>query len=319
MIYRRYGAHDVDVSAFILGGHEFLPNGRSRGFNEDAGRAVTPGEIFDGFGGEKRKGVLAAAYELGITVFDATIDSEKEALGRNLEEMPPPGEILIQTRPEGMCYGYDPFNAKMADYALLKAEAERARELLRRDRVDVYNLAFLRTALERDAGYVDRIGENVARLKADGLIRFASADTFSGGDLYLRQIESGHFDSIFINFSACDDAALEEVVPAARSRGVAVFAREAFGKGSFFKAADEMGIADRDAVARAALRWILTREGVTAVAVGADTGEQLRSNALALSPLELGDDDRALLEKLRAAPSFRETQRRKREAFLGGR
>ena len=39
-----------------------------------------------------------------------TIDSEKEALGRNLKEVPPPYEIYIQTRPEGMGYGYDPNN-----------------------------------------------------------------------------------------------------------------------------------------------------------------------------------------------------------------
>ena len=48
-----------------------------------------------------------------------TIDSEKEALGHNLKEVPPPYEIYIQTRPEGMGYGYDPNNQKMGDYALL--------------------------------------------------------------------------------------------------------------------------------------------------------------------------------------------------------
>src|SRR5512136_869394 len=94
----------VKVSRIGLGGHEFLPDGRSRGFNEDYARATTPGVIFPGFGAEKRKSVVRTAHEAGVNLFDVTIDSEKEALARNLQELPPPGEILVQTRPEGMCW-----------------------------------------------------------------------------------------------------------------------------------------------------------------------------------------------------------------------
>jgi len=57
-----------------------------------------------------------------INFFDVTQDSEKEALGRNLREIPPPYEIYIQTRPEGMVYTYDKFNKKMANYKLIKSE-----------------------------------------------------------------------------------------------------------------------------------------------------------------------------------------------------
>ena len=56
MLYRRIGDSDIKVSVFGLGGDEFLPNGKSRGFNEDAKRSVTPGYLFDGFGGDKRTG-----------------------------------------------------------------------------------------------------------------------------------------------------------------------------------------------------------------------------------------------------------------------
>jgi len=61
MIYRKMGNTDVRISILSLGGHEYLPNGRSRGFNENLALAVKPGYIFEGFGGGKRKKVLSTA------------------------------------------------------------------------------------------------------------------------------------------------------------------------------------------------------------------------------------------------------------------
>ena len=111
MKYVELGKTGVKASVLGMGGHEYLPNGKSRGFNEDFKKSTTAGEIFAGFGAENRKKVLKEAYELGINFFDVTQDSEKEALGRNLKEMPAPYDIVIQTRPEGMCYTYDEYNA----------------------------------------------------------------------------------------------------------------------------------------------------------------------------------------------------------------
>ena len=134
MIYTSTDRVAVPISRLGLGGHEYLPDGRSRGFSEDSARAVTPGELFEGFGGEARCKVLAAAYRHGINFFDATVDSEKEALGRNLRDLARetalPYEVYIQTRPEGMVYTYDPFNQKMAQYDLLEAEVRRGLSLL---------------------------------------------------------------------------------------------------------------------------------------------------------------------------------------------
>ncbi len=104
MIYRTAPRIGVNISLFSMGGHEYLPDGRSRGFNEDWKKALTPGNILPGFGGEKRRRVMAMAYEAGINFYDATQDSEKDALGRLLREMPPPFEVFVQTRPEDMMY-----------------------------------------------------------------------------------------------------------------------------------------------------------------------------------------------------------------------
>ena len=121
MRYVPYGRTGIEVSTIALGGHEYLDNGLSRGFNEEFADAVKPGYVAPGYGGPRRKDVLSAAYDLGINLFDVTIDPEKEALGRNLAEMPPPYPVYIQSRPEGMCYGYDEGNRSMLDYATAMA------------------------------------------------------------------------------------------------------------------------------------------------------------------------------------------------------
>jgi GNAT superfamily N-acetyltransferase len=120
MIYNRVEKLGIELSAIGLGGHEYLPDGSSRGFNEDFKSAVKPGYQGQGYGGDKRRALLCTAYEYGINFLDVTIDPEKEALGRNLKEAPPPYDIYMQTRPEGMGYGYDPNNQKMGDMPCLK-------------------------------------------------------------------------------------------------------------------------------------------------------------------------------------------------------
>jgi len=315
MTYRQLGTADVELSVIGLGGHEFLPDGRPRGFGEDGRLATTPGHIFPGFGGQARKEILSSAYDLGVNFLDVTQDSEKEALGRNLRELPPPHPVYVQTRPEGMVYAYDENNRKMADYGLLEAEVERILRLIQRDYLDFLNFAFMRSALDADPGFLDTIGENVARLKRTGLILFTTADTFSGESTYLRQIASGHFDVIFVNLNVGDDAAVERVLPAAHRAGMGVIAREAFMKGRLFAIAEEAGIEDRDAVAAAAVRWTLSRPGVTSLLIGAANPEQLRTSVAAAA--QAGDaGDESVIEAIRSTEQYRRFAEQKRDAFL---
>jgi len=239
MQYRQLGQTDVALSIFGMGGHEYLPDGRSRGFNENFDLAVTPNHIFEGFGQEVRKKVLKIAFESGINFFDVTQDSEKEALGRNLKEMSPPYEIYIQTRPEGMVYTYDEYNRKMTDLGLLRAEVQRILRLLQRQRLDFLNIAFMKSALDNDPQYLDKIGSNIADLKREGLIRFACADTFSGEYTYLKQLAAGCFDAVYLNFNFADHGACLKVLPTAKELGLGVITREAFMKGQLFKMGNE--------------------------------------------------------------------------------
>ena len=292
-----------------------MPDGRLRGFQEDFPRAITPGHIFPGFGQEQRRRVLKLAYDHGINFYDVTQDSEKEALGRNLREMPPPFEVYVQTRPEGMMYDRDPGNRKMADYASLKSEVERIVKLMRRERIDFLNLGITPDAL-RDAEYLARLRSTVERLKKDGLIRFASADTFRGEAVYLSMIESGAFDTLFINLNVADDAGRLRVLPAARAAGMAVIAREAFLKGELFKMGAEASLTDRARLAEVALSWLLAVPELNSVVVGAADSEQLARSLDVVADLRARPEDASLLERLKASPLFQSYAAQRRREFL---
>jgi predicted aldo/keto reductase-like oxidoreductase len=316
MIYKEIGHTGVKISIVSMGGHEYLPNGRSRGFNENFELAIRPGYFFEGFGQERRREVLALAYQNGINFFDVTQDSEKEALGRNLKELLPPYEIYIQTRPEGMVYTYDPYNAKMAQHALLKAEIQRGLKLLQRDCLDFLNIAFMKSALDHDPEYLEKIKYNIGRLKKEGLIRFASADTFSGEQTYLKQIEAGCFDTVYINFNFADAGAKRRVLPAAKEKGLAVISREAFMKGELLKMGDEVGLKDRSQLTDIALKWNLSHEEVTTVVVGTNNPDHLIKNLEVLRDLKLTDKEKSLIEKIKTSSIYKAYEERKIREFF---
>lgn len=78
MIYSKIEPLGIELSAIGLGGHEYMPDGSSRGFNEDFRSAVKPGYQGQGYGGEKWHALQQVAYENGINFFDVTIDPEKK-------------------------------------------------------------------------------------------------------------------------------------------------------------------------------------------------------------------------------------------------
>jgi len=307
MRFNALGESQVRLSLIGLGGHEFLPDGTVKAMGEDFYRAVKAGEIWEGFGGERRRAILKLAYEAGINFFDLTMDSEKDAFARNTAEIPPPYPIFIQTRPEGMVYNNDPSDtdkSKLLDYGLLRTEAERACEMLGREAIDCYNFGLFPPAVQRQPGYVRKLADNVARLKADGLIRFACVDTLSGEAISLEMIETGAFDAVFTAFSVVNDAAANRVIPAALERKMGIFLREAFIKGRLFSAGEAAGIEDRAGLARAAVRWVLAQEVATVLVIGVANSEHLAANLESADEPALTEEDEALLAKLRASEGF---------------
>ena len=318
MKYIQLGSTGVNASILSLGGHEYMADGKSRGFNENRDLAATPGYIFDGFVNENRKQVLMTALECGINYFDLTQDSEKHAFAELMKDVSLPYEIYIQTRPEGMLYDYDPFNAKMAVYDTLKAEVIRITKLLRRECVDFLNLAPLQTAFHHDPEYIDKLAENVRSLKREGLIRFACADTFSGEETYLRLIESGVFDVMYVNFNFADDQALNRAIPAARAKGMGIIAREAYLKGQLFRAiAPEMGLTDVSQLANAAFKWCYQNQA-DIVVYGTGKVKNLQNAARIVSgELSLSTEEEDLLDAARRTQAWKSYKAQKDRQFAG--
>ena len=312
---RRLGQTSLYLSSVALGGHEYLADGRSRGFNEDMRLATSPGHIAEGYGGVKRRKVLSKAYDLGINIFDVTIDSEKEALGRNFSEIPPPYEVYVQSRPEGMCYSYDPNNEKMLDYALLRKEVQRILKLIRRETLDLLNIGLLAWSIDNDRNYMARLSYNLGELKREGLIRYTVADSFSGERLYLAMIDSGAFDAVNVDLNPGDACALPRVIPAARAAGNGFIAREAFLKGELFRMGSACGIEDRDLLARAAMKW-LAQHQPDCIILGVDTAEQLASNCDALSETQFSDSELAALARIQTSADFLAYETKKEQEFM---
>ncbi|MGI5967005.1 MULTISPECIES: aldo/keto reductase [Anaerotruncus] len=315
MKYIPLGKTGIEISVLGMGGHEYLPTGKSRGFNEDFSKSTTPGVIFDGFGNENRLKVLKESYDLGINFYDVTQDSEKEALGRNLKQMPPPREIYIQTRPEGMVYTYDENNVKMGNLELLRAEAQRILKLLQRDTIDFFNIAPMKCAFDNDPEYLEKLGRNIAALKQEGLIRFACADTFSGEETYLKMIESGYFDVVYINYNFADYQANRKVLKAAKEQGMGVVDREAYMKGQLFHMAKEAGITETGALADAALRWCLAQDGIDMVVYGTGKPHHLRSAAEAFDK-PFTEADQKLIGQIKTTKLYQEYESAKTAEFL---
>jgi len=321
MDYNELDGTGVELSILGLGGHEFLDDGRVKALHEDLRRAVEPGEVWEGFGGEKRRKMVEIAVEAGVNFFDLTVDSEKAAFGRNMKALSVDHPVYVQTRPEGLVYNNIPSDTEklgLLDYETLSGEARRALKLLRRDQIDFYNFGLHPPAVHRRPGYVEELAENVDRLKADGLIRFACIDTLSSESISVEMIETGSFDAVFTNFNVVNDAAMEQVIPAAQERGLGIFCREAFMKGKLFTLAEEAGITDRSKVARAAIRWILAQGVATLLVVGVAEPEHLVQNIETVRHPELTEEDQRLLNDLKGLPAFAELKARKYASFEEG-
>jgi aryl-alcohol dehydrogenase-like predicted oxidoreductase len=66
------------------------------------------------------------------------------------------------------------------------------------------------------------------------------------------------------------------------------------------------------------MKWLASRPGIGSVIIGADTSAHFRDNARAFATPSLDGAELAVLDQLRAHPSFIALQKQKRDEFSGG-
>jgi len=313
---RELGKTGIRVSALGLGGHEFHPDGRLKGFSDDSKAAVLPGYVNNDFGGPTRQALVQRAIEAGVNYFDATMDPEVKALGECLSRSAGKASVLMQCRPQAMCYHYDAGNKSLADLSRLEPEVRRLIALSGRSKIDVLNFGIEAGAFASDLDYLKKIARNIQTLKEKKLIRLAACDSLrSGESVYLRLMESRCFDIVWLNFGPLCPFPAHRIFPLAEELEMGVAVREAFSKGNLFRAALADGtIQSPSDIAGPALRWILSHVEVSTLVMGVKNATEFDLNFAAVSH-ELTEQDIELLDRVRAGPAFNAALNEQEKAF----
>jgi aryl-alcohol dehydrogenase-like predicted oxidoreductase len=205
----------------------------------------------------------------------------------------------------------------MARFDLLHEEVLRILKLIGRERIDILNLPFMNSALEADSAYLDKMGENIRRLKQEGLIGYVATDTLGGRGACCAAIESGHFDAVYTNYNITEPHIGDIIIKAAAKQGMGVIVREAFVKGRLFAMAKQAGIDDAAKVARASVKWICANAHVSSLVVGVSSVSQLDANCAAAAEPQPDDEEREILAKIRRSDLYKQEYDKKVEHFFG--
>ncbi len=88
-------------------------------------------------------------------------------------------------------------------------------------------------------------------------------------------------------------------------------------KGELFRMGEEVGLTDPRRLSQVALKWNLSHEEVTTVVVGTGNPAHLREHLSVLNNLELTDEEKTIIEKVKASPLCKAYDERKRKEFFG--
>jgi aryl-alcohol dehydrogenase-like predicted oxidoreductase len=270
-------------------------------------------------------GVLAAAVESGVTLFDTADvygDGRSEQTIARFRQAHPDADVFVATK-MGRRVEQLPELYVLENF---RAWTDRSRRNLGVDTLDLVQLHCPPTAVYRS----DAVFDALDSLVADGRIAHygVSVETVEQA---LIAIGRPHVASVQIILNAFRHKPLERVLPAAAAAGVGILARvplasgllsgrytrdttfaaddhrsfnrhgEAFDVGETFagvdydtgvEAARQFAMLAPDGVtpAQLALRWIIDQPGVSTVIPGARTPEQARANAAAAALPPIGDD-----------------------------
>ncbi len=255
---RKFGKHDVRVSALALGGHALR-----LASDEEAAKMVD------------------AALELGVTFFDNSWDyhdgESEKLMGRLIEGRRE--EVFLMTK---VC------THDGADYDTAMRMLDESLERLKTDHLDLWQWHAVATQEQVRKGF-DKGGvvEALSEAKADGRVRFVGFTGHTNPEVHLAVLEHGYeFDSCQLPISpieANSDAFVRRVLPELLKQRIAPLAMKALG-GNY--APVKKGVFSLEEGLRYA--W---SHPVAALVSGVTSEVQLRENAklaMGFSPMETG-------------------------------
>lgn len=245
MTYRRFGDHDVEVSAIGLGGFHLSEF-------DDADLAVE---------------VVRAAVDGGITFMDNCWDyhlgESERRMGRALRDGYRDRAFLMTK-----------LDSRSADGTL--RQFEESLDRLETDHVDLLQLH--EVIRDEDVDRAFAVGgciETYLKLKEEGAVRFIGFTGHKDPAIHLRMLDAAEqrgirFDAVQMPVNALDAtfrSFSEQVIPVCRERGIAVIGMKSLGAGEFLGHSD---VSPTDL-----LRWSLSQP-VTTLVTGCESVEQVR-------------------------------------------
>jgi aryl-alcohol dehydrogenase-like predicted oxidoreductase len=281
-----------------------------------------------GPGFEQSRSAVHQAVELGINYFDTApaYANSEEVLGSILKEIKAP--LIVSTKLGGRPHPFDPRNV-----AQLKQSAEQSLRLLHRDVIDVLFIHEpdrpLQYAWWTDpASVIGPVLEVLDDLKRRGLVRFTGVGGTTMAEMS-HLVRSGKFDVVLtaFNYSALFREADQEVIPAARERGMGIVLGSALQQGAlgrrydqavkdkpmwlsrarqeqlleFYRFLDEAGMP----IVELCLRFALSSANASTVLVGPKTAEQVMQSVAAAKKGPLPADVLAKLDRIAAMVPYR--------------
>jgi aryl-alcohol dehydrogenase-like predicted oxidoreductase len=281
-----------------------------------------------GPGFEQSRRAVRRAVELGVNYFDtapAYADSE-EVLGRILADLQAP--LILSTKLGGRPQPFDPRSREH-----LRRSAEESLRLLHREVIDVLFIHEPDRPLQYDwwsdpeAAYGPVI-EVLEDLKRRGVVRFTGLGGTTATEM-AHFVCSGRFDVVLtaFNYSALFREAENEVLPAARERGLGVVLGSVLQQGAlgrryddvvrakpawlsrprqqqflaFYKLLDELGTP----IVELGLRFALSNPDAGSVLIGPKTAEQVEEAVAAAARGPLPADVLRRLDEIAALVPFR--------------
>lgn len=281
-----------------------------------------------GPGFEQSRAAVRAAVEFGINYFDTApaYANSEEVLGAILKDIQAP--LIVSTKLGGRPQPFDPRNA-----AQLRQSTEESLRLLHRDVIDVLFIHEPDRPLqyawwtdpEAVAGPVLEVLDD---LKRRGLIRFTGVGGTTVAEMS-HLVRSSRFDVVLtaFNCSALFREAEQEVIPAARERGMGIVLGSVLQQGAlgrrfdqtirdrpmwlsrarqeqfleFYRFLDEVGMS----IVELCLRFALSNANASTALIGPKTAEQVAQSVAAAAKGPLPADVLAKLDRIAALVPYR--------------